>query len=361
MLALSFGLGFGLDAYHTVSYEYYGLDYNKFTSAVDTSQVYEQGRHATGVGHYFILMPRQLTAIEFSVSAGTAIDVRTSNGVTVTLDISFQYRFLKEQVVPAFLLFGTNFETVIVKTSRDVIRNSASQFSSDDFITNRTLIASVLSVDVIANVGKTTLANIFGLQMRNVRLPSFLETLLNDIETTKQKTIQMEYDRNSKLYQAETDRLAALKKAEIAAIEATTASTASIVAAQATAQISLINAYASANASIIAARAAALTNDINVTNTASSAVTLATAYATVDTIKAAAAANATVLLAQASSTRSYLVNQGAAQGLSSVKSSLSFNATELLTFHWINNVAKEATNSSTILYNFQQPSSILKL
>jgi len=50
---------------------------------------YPPGRHFTGVGYYFITIPRTYQNVE------TSIHARTSDGLALTLDASFQYRFEK--------------------------------------------------------------------------------------------------------------------------------------------------------------------------------------------------------------------------------------------------------------------------
>lgn len=71
----------------------YGLDYSWISKSVD-KRVYENGLHFLGIGHSFIRYPKMVQTIEFSKdprASKALIQSRTSDGLEVIVEISFQY------------------------------------------------------------------------------------------------------------------------------------------------------------------------------------------------------------------------------------------------------------------------------
>ena len=71
-----------------------GLDYSSISKNVDR-QIYQNGLHFLGIGHSFIRYPKMVQTIEFSRERGAdlaSIQSRTSDGLEVVLEISFQFQ-----------------------------------------------------------------------------------------------------------------------------------------------------------------------------------------------------------------------------------------------------------------------------
>jgi SPFH domain / Band 7 family len=71
----------------------WGLDYSWISKTVDP-QVKENGLYFIGIGHSFYKFPKVVQTIEFSkdrTATRGPIDSRTSDGLEVVLEISFQY------------------------------------------------------------------------------------------------------------------------------------------------------------------------------------------------------------------------------------------------------------------------------
>lgn len=70
-----------------------GLDYSWISKNVDKT-VYENGLHFLGIGHSFIRFPKMVQTLEFSKESAAnrgPIQSRTSDGLEVVIEISFQY------------------------------------------------------------------------------------------------------------------------------------------------------------------------------------------------------------------------------------------------------------------------------
>src|SRR5690606_19871988 len=124
-----------LDCVQTVKYDEYGLSYNIYTQYV-RDKVYTPGRYFLTVGQRFLRFPKIYTTIEFSnTPEGTAeaLKSRTFDGLSITLEISFQYRLKQEDIKAIFDMFGTEYHSIYVKIARDVLRDVASKYNSTQF------------------------------------------------------------------------------------------------------------------------------------------------------------------------------------------------------------------------------------
>ena len=71
----------------------WGLDYSWISKTVDPT-VRENGLYFIGIGHSFYKFPKNVQTIEFSKDRNAnraPIESRTSDGLEVVLEISFQY------------------------------------------------------------------------------------------------------------------------------------------------------------------------------------------------------------------------------------------------------------------------------
>ena len=96
-----------LMSFSSLEFNEYGLEYSTISKSVKkiiqrylkVKQVdpfpYSGGIHFLGVGHHFVIYPKTVQTIEFSTEKGAngfPISSRTSDGLEVTLEISFQYK-----------------------------------------------------------------------------------------------------------------------------------------------------------------------------------------------------------------------------------------------------------------------------
>ena len=73
----------------------FGLNYSWISKTI-SPHVKENGLYFIGIGHSFIKFPKTVQTIEFSNEPNSnrvPIESRTSDGLEVTLEISFQYIF----------------------------------------------------------------------------------------------------------------------------------------------------------------------------------------------------------------------------------------------------------------------------
>jgi regulator of protease activity HflC (stomatin/prohibitin superfamily) len=116
----------------------------------------------SGGAHYrFIKIPRIYQSIDFTDAVnekpdGASLVARTSDGLAVSLDLSFQYRLTPEDTLSLFDKFALNYKQTIISVSRDVLRDTASTFSALEFFSNRSAIGAAMKQDL-----KNELSQIF--------------------------------------------------------------------------------------------------------------------------------------------------------------------------------------------------------
>ena len=127
----------GISGYEKVKTNHFGLDRSTFSGEIDTTKIYEQGRHWIGFMHEFILFPATQQTIQFYTSEENAVTGRTQDGLWISLDVSFQYKLVKDAIVSLYQNFGETYNDVFWQFARDVIRDVASTYTAIEFFNNR--------------------------------------------------------------------------------------------------------------------------------------------------------------------------------------------------------------------------------
>jgi len=112
------------------------------TNTVDQSEVYANGRYLWGFNYNKVSFPRLFQSQELNLS------VANQEGVMVNVLVSFWYRLPKEDLSNIYSRYGTNYETQLVSFARSAVRNTAVDFSVNQFLTNRSIIRDVMAQNV---------------------------------------------------------------------------------------------------------------------------------------------------------------------------------------------------------------------
>lgn len=246
--------------FDTVDETEYGLKYSRFNNRLISENVYEAGRHYTGIFGTFLIFPKIQQTIEFSNNEANAITGRTSDGLAIVLDMSFQYQLIKDQLVNLYREYGRSFEQVFIRTARDNIRDSASFYTAIEFFNNRSLIGTFMTEFIAQEFNENYYADVPALQLRAIDLPDTFEDALERAEVARQE-IEI----------ARLQQQAALIRAETAILEADAQRNITLIEANATAQAFLIQIEAQAqavNITLTAEREAyyALSQSLNLTS-----------------------------------------------------------------------------------------------
>jgi len=171
------------------------LDTNAVTKTVDVTNIYFSGRYFLGLGHSFIVFPRNLTIIDFSSdpqSGGDALNAGTSDGQTITVEVTLFYRLNASELPLLYQKFSTNYSPKFINVAQSTLKNSCVKFAALQYFNAREVIAETMINDLrVAFVD--LFASVELLQLRGISLSDAFESQLtqNVIAVQNQQTAEL--------------------------------------------------------------------------------------------------------------------------------------------------------------------------
>ncbi|MES1912506.1 MAG: hypothetical protein MHM6MM_004771, partial [Cercozoa sp. M6MM] len=236
----------------------YGLHYNANTKHIKPNKVYENGRYMLGPGHSFVKFPKKVQTLNFE--GASSIEVRSYDGLPVTLSVTVNYRLSKENLHGLYYDYAKDYELAFQKIIRNDVRDSASLYNVTDFYETREAINQQMQVKV-----QETFLSIHGVQLdsllvKNVKLPSEVEYAIQQTQIAIQDIQQAENELERARIDAETKVLAAEESAKVIVADAN--ADAQAIRNKAAGEVDQVRLQASAEAESYAA----LKTDLNMTS-----------------------------------------------------------------------------------------------
>jgi regulator of protease activity HflC (stomatin/prohibitin superfamily) len=198
----------------------YGLDYNAITMSVDNKTFSMAGLYFLGLGHSFIKFPRVIQTIEFNQQRHDLLHTRTSDGLPLTLGVSFQFRYIPQHLHTLYLAYKGEHLHVYENTATAVIANVACNYSAYTFFNDKQGIAAVMQSVLAEHFEKKLFAQIDALQINYIELPSsFQDAILESIATKQNITRSVRYKENMQVT-FETQAMVARQRKNQTIIEA---------------------------------------------------------------------------------------------------------------------------------------------
>lgn len=173
-------------SFSVLNYNEVGLNYSTWFKVIE-NKTYEHGIHFIGLGHAFHRYEVSLTTIEFSGDKGATLPVikcRTRDGLELDLEISLQYKVQSSNVYEIYTTYGENEKTILNRVILDVISDTSTLYSSNDFFTLRAIIQNKMKTDLQEQVLAKTFHEVVFFQLRSLNLPDAFE---NEIKNTEVK------------------------------------------------------------------------------------------------------------------------------------------------------------------------------
>ena len=182
--------------------------------------------------------PRTIQTIEFIAhSDNQLLHTRTSDGLPLTLGLSFQYRYIPEHLHTLYLTFHGEHQAVYVNTATATIANIACNYSAYTFFNDKQGIAIAMMKALRQKFTSELYATVEALQISQVELPaSFQEAILTSIATKQNITRSMRYKDNMQVT-FQTQRMVAEQSANQTIITARGEANRNLLRAQANAKI----------------------------------------------------------------------------------------------------------------------------
>lgn len=206
-VAVALGVAIFWFSYHTLEVTELGLDFNMITYSVE-DRPYANGRWFLGVGHYFIKFPGQVQSLQFQ-----DLRSRTSDGLEVVLELSFQYQFDRTNIYKVYNKFGLDYENFYVPLAIDEVTEQATLFNASTFFKDRTRVINSMWTSLREVFSSQGFCNVPSFQLKSVSLPSRFETAIQETEVQNQDIQTAQAERLNKEVSAVTEVLKAQKTA----------------------------------------------------------------------------------------------------------------------------------------------------
>jgi len=147
------GSGFALAAvaviliaasFRTLDATTYGLAYDSLWCTIDRTTLYNNGLFFVGPTTVFLTFPKATRDVYDTLPA------RTRDGLTIGLELSFQYRLQQsaDSLAELYMMFGLEYESAFRREARDVLRNAASGFTAFECWRNRTALVVSMQAEL---------------------------------------------------------------------------------------------------------------------------------------------------------------------------------------------------------------------
>jgi len=174
-----------------------GLTVNIITKQVNQESVYEGGRHLIGPFNSFIAFPATQVTVSFEKGNGGVgpLQTRTKDGLSLTMQLAFQYRMDTSQLGKLFAMANMQYEPLFVRNARDVLLKAAADYEAFEYWQNREKIGEEMQVLLHKRL-QNVYASCGGLQIMVIDLPPEFEKSIVDTQVTQQmqKTKQNEQE-----------------------------------------------------------------------------------------------------------------------------------------------------------------------
>lgn len=127
--------------------------------------------------------------MEFSAERGAdypPLFSRTSDGLEVQLEISFQYSLRQDALYLLYKDYELNYKHMILRVALDTLTDSATNYTAYDFFMNRARIGAEMQTELNVYLNERTYSIVEFFQLRSVDLPDGFENAIQYSEVKKQ-------------------------------------------------------------------------------------------------------------------------------------------------------------------------------
>lgn len=176
-----------------------------------------------GLGHSFIKFPKTAQPIKLSKERDAdrgPVESRTSDGLEVILDISFQYSLISTQLYDLYMAYKENYKSVIIASAFDVINDKATSYTAYNFFVKRGEISVSMEGALREALSECCYVTVNSFQLADVDLPDPFENSISESEVKNQdiKKAEAEYDQSkieldTRVQKAEANKKVMMNKA----------------------------------------------------------------------------------------------------------------------------------------------------
>lgn len=184
----------------------FGLNYSWISKNI-SPEIKENGLYFIGIGHSFIKFPKTVQTIEFSNGKNAnqgPIQSRTSDGLEVTLEISFQYILQQEKIYKLYMKYGANYNYIFQNIAVHILTEEATKYTAYNFFMDRGKIKDDFQLELDKQFNELCFSNIQFLQLRSVDLPNLFEASIQESEVKKQEIQKAKAEQSKIMIEVDT-------------------------------------------------------------------------------------------------------------------------------------------------------------
>jgi len=176
---------------YVARYQQIGLNYSFLSESVE-KEPYKPGRYYLGVTNRFIKFPRTVQSISFIDDwaeglQGPALQSRTKDGLTVHLEVSFQYKLIFSQLYSLWATLGhDHYETTFTRMAMEQLSTATTHHNAHFFFRNRTYVSREMHRKLDEHFRKHAFAEVPFFQLRTVHLPDDFEDAIRETQVQEQ-------------------------------------------------------------------------------------------------------------------------------------------------------------------------------
>jgi len=192
-----------MTSFGKVEYNEIAFRQRKSSGTVYRDKVYTSGRYWIGPDFKFLIFPASIVDDTLrNLDAWTRSTINTADGADgdagsrVLIDLGYQYQIIPEKLDSAYALVGTEIRSFVKDLSLNIIKSTATNFSSDQFIQNRRFVESYFKEFLKKELEEKAFVKLIGLQLRQLKfqnsfidrkLAGAVQILKNDAESYKKE------------------------------------------------------------------------------------------------------------------------------------------------------------------------------
>lgn len=183
-----------------------GLNYSWISKTI-SPRIHENGLYFIGIGHSFIKFPKTVQTIEFSLEKHSnrgPIESRTSDGLEVSIEISFQYTLQPDKLYSLYNTYGSKYSLVFQNIAINLLTEEATKYTAYNFFMDRGKIKDDFQFALDKAFNQFCFADIQFLQLRSVDLPNLFEQSIQESEVKKQDIQKAQAEQNKVKIEVDT-------------------------------------------------------------------------------------------------------------------------------------------------------------
>eukprot|EP00468_Gymnochlora_sp_CCMP2014_P004193 CAMPEP_0167747736 /NCGR_PEP_ID=MMETSP0110_2-20121227/4445_1 /TAXON_ID=629695 /ORGANISM="Gymnochlora sp., Strain CCMP2014" /LENGTH=232 /DNA_ID=CAMNT_0007632667 /DNA_START=156 /DNA_END=854 /DNA_ORIENTATION=+ len=151
--------------------------------------------------------------MQYSTSHHDLLHTRTSDGLPLTLGVSFQYTLILDRVYDLYMNFELEYEKVLFNVAAHIIANTASRYSAYNFFNDKQTIAYSMQKMLNDYLPERLFLTVEALQILLVQLPHQFEDAILESIAVKQNITRTEKTKANMMVAFQTRIMASAQQA----------------------------------------------------------------------------------------------------------------------------------------------------